>query len=422
MTVVAVRERARLTDGVVSRPSPDEASISSSAFSWLCRESARLRRTGAALVHLDDQNWLRLDNYVGVLETPCGTRIEVLPKLVDSADDVRPARALLRRMIACCLNVPARETSVASIQTFNAPLTEWVMQQFLLEFDRLLKRGVRFDYHNVRDEQRFLRGRIDVSRQLRQVPGREHRFQIEHNVFDADRPENRLLCAALDRVRSRTRDADNWRLAQELLARCAEVPRSTDTRTDFRCWRDDRLMTHYRPVRPWCALILNEQSPLSLVGDWRGKSLLFPMERLFERYVEVCLRRVLPAEATLKASASTEHLCWHKGSAWFRLVPDFVLKRGTKRSVLDAKWKLLDASLSDSDHKYGLSQGDFYQLAAYGKHYMDGNGTMMLIFPKTKAFSSPLPEFRYSPTLALRVVPFDLDAGRPAGISLEELL
>lgn len=409
MQSIIVREYARLTTAPVPEPTIDEAQIPETAFEWLCKESARLRRSGASLVQLDDRRWLRLDNYVGVIETPCGTRVEVLPKSVDGAEGVSQARVLLRRMLSRCLKLEARETGPASIQTFGGSLTEWVMRQYLDALDMLVKRGVRFEYHSVREQQRFLRGRLDVTRQLRQPPGRQHLFQIEHDIFDADRPENRLLRSALDRVCRVTRDPGNWRLSHELVSYMAPVPPSNDMATDFKRWRDDRLMAHYRPVRPWCSLILNEQTPLSVLGEWHGRSLLFPMEKLFERFVEACLRRNLPEGATLKPSSSSKYLCVHRSEDWFQLKPDFIVEYEGERWVLDTKWKRLDTALGTRKDKYSLNQADFYQLFAYGHRYLDGVGKMLLVYPKTSAFQEPLQEFEYSGDLRLHVVPFDLE-------------
>jgi 5-methylcytosine-specific restriction enzyme subunit McrC len=409
---IAVREHARVTTLALHVNTLDAACVPESAFDWLCRESTRLQKSGAALVQVENRRWLRLDNYVGVIETPCGTRIEILPKTVADGDDRDSARTLLRKMLASCLNLRPRETSPTDIQTFRAPLTEWVMRQFLHSLDAVVKRGLRFEYHTVREEQRFLRGKLDVPRQLRQPPGRGHLFQIEHDVFDADRPENRLLCSALDRVCRLTRDPGNWRLAHELATLLVEVPRCINVATDFLRWGEDRLLAHYRPARPWCALILGEQTPLSILGEWHGSSLLFPMEKVFERYVEACLRKTLPADAVLKSQASSQYLCGHQGQSWFQLRPDFVIDQGSETWVMDTKWKLLDQAMSGPKEKYRLSQSDFYQLFAYGHHYLPAVGNLLLVYPMTGRFQKPLPVFTYSPQLQLWVVPFDLQNDR----------
>lgn len=418
MRSIVVREHALLTTGrLAGESSLEAASISQSAFDWLCMESARMRAAGARLVQQDGRNWLRLDNYVGVIETPCRTRIEILPKAFDDDSEAYRARALLRTMLARCLDLKPRETGPASIQAFSGPLTEWVMHEFLEALDRLVKRGLRFDYRSVRERRRYLAGRLDTARQLRQPPGRDHLFNIEHDVFAPDRAENRLLRSALDLVCRTTGNPDNWRRSRELASYMAAIPPSRDVASDFRSWGDDRLMVHYRPVRPWCALILSGKTPLSVLGEWRGRSLLFPMERLFERYVEVCLRRALPVGARLRPSASSEYLCTHRGQRWFRLKPDFIVERPGERWVIDAKWKQLDASLDNARDKYRLSSADFYQLFAYGHRYLAGKGSMFLVYPRTSTFRDPLPEFSFGDGLTLRALPFDLEAGRLSGVS-----
>lgn len=411
---VIVREFARLTTSTVDHPTLGEAQIAEVAFDWLCRESARLSPSGASLTQVENRRSLRLDNYVGVIEAPCGTRIEILPKTVEREEDIAEGRQLLRKMISRCLQLPVRESAPSSIQTFHEPLTEWVMREFLHTLDTLIKRGLRFDYHTVKAEQRFLRGRLDVVRQIRQPPSRMHLLHIEHDVFDPDRPENRLLATAVQRVAKATRDASNWRLANELATYLAPVPPSVNVAADFARWRNDRLLAHYRPVRPWCALILGEQTPMSMLGQWRGNSLLFPMEAVFERYVEVCMRRWLPSDATLKATPSTENLVQrHLHGPMFQLKPDFLLRQGNRTCILDTKWKLLDQNATGGQDKYDLKQSDFYQLFAYGKKYLHGEGDLYLVFPRSRHFKDALPVFEFSDTMRLWVVPFDLKREEP---------
>jgi 5-methylcytosine-specific restriction enzyme subunit McrC len=246
-------------------------------------------------------------------------------------------------------------------------------------------------------------------RHLRQPPGRQHVFQIRHDVFVPDRPENRLLKSALEQICRLTQTPAHWRLAQELRSLFQEVPACRDVASDFKAWRVDRLMAHYQPVRPWCELVLYRQMPLSLVGEWRGISLLFPMEKLFERYVASMLRRSLAADARLVTQAASKALCEHDGGPIFRLQPDLLIEQGKKRWVLDTKWKRLDGN--DKANHYALSQADFYQLFAYGQKYLSGEGQLALIYPKRESFTKPLPLFDFGLGLSLWVLPFDLDTG-----------
>nr|WP_272904127.1 McrC family protein [Pseudomonas petrae] len=371
--------------------------------------SSRFSKAGAALVQVEDRRWLKLDNYVGVLETPCGTRIEILPKHFEEGDCIQQSRALLRRMIQKSLKLPTREVGATALQRFDTPLTEWVMSSFLQALDHLIKRGLRFDYQRVEEEQRYLRGQLDTARQMRQPPGRQHHFQIRHDLFHPDRAENRLLKAALDIVCKATREPGNWRLAHELRSMLIELPTSRDIKKDFKQWRNDRLMAHYQPIKPWCELIIQQKTPLAIAGEWQGMSLLFPMEKLFERYVAACLRDSLPPDATLRVERRSEYLCKHEGRKVFQLRPDLIITQGDKSWVLDTKWKRLDGGASREN--YGLSQQDFYQLFAYGQKYLGGRGNLVMVYPNQTSFTWFLPAFDFTNQLQLWVIPFDLEQG-----------
>ncbi len=406
---VIVREYARLTTAAVAPGNLDCAQISESAFDWLCELSASFNRSGATLLQVEGRRALRWDSYVGVLETPCGTRLEILPKHHEQGDCLVKGRELLRKLIQSALQLKPREASVASLELFDAPLSEWVMGQFLAELDLLVKRGVRFDYQRIEEEQRFLRGQLNVVAQMRQPPGRQHHFQIRHDVFLPDRAENRLLKLALELVAKSTQDAANWRLANELRAMLAEVPASRQVSQDLRAWSRDRLMAHYQAIKPWCELILNQQMPIAVSGEWRGMSLLFPMEKLFEQYVEGWLRKRLLPTARLKSQASREHLCEHDREPMFCLKPDLLIDYSTQRWILDTKWKRVDTHKPDKN--YDLSQGDFYQLFAYGHKYRDeGVPQLVLIYPYWSGLQTALPVFDFGEDMRLWVLPFDLNA------------
>jgi 5-methylcytosine-specific restriction enzyme subunit McrC len=409
--LVIIREYARLTMENVE-PSLDLAQVSPSAFDWLCELSASFNRNGASLLQVEGRNSLKWDSYVGVLETPCGTRLEILPKHHEQDDCLVKSRKLLRKLIQRALQLKPRKASVASLELFDAPLSEWVMGQFLAELDLLVKRGVRFDYQRIEEEQRFLRGQLNVVAQMRQPPGRQHHFQIRHDMFLPDRAENRLLKLALEQVAKSTQDAVNWRLANELRARLAEVPASRQVSQDFRAWSHDRLMAHYQAIKPWCELILNQQMPIAVAGEWCGMSLLFPMEKLFESYVEGWLREQLQPTATLKPQSASQYLCEHDNAQMFCLKPDLLIDTPEQRWILDTKWKRVDTRKSEKN--YDLSQSDFYQLFAYGHKYRRDAEVpkLVLIYPYWSGLKEALPAFDYGDGMSLWVLPFDLDSER----------
>jgi len=405
-TLVSVREHAWLTTEVVI-PSLDCRQISKTAFDYLCVLNESFNSGGARLAQVAGRYRLKLDNFVGVVQTPCGTVLEILPKNYYAGDSLSQSRTLLRKLILSMLNLSTRDVGQAELKLFDAPLSEWVMRRFLEELDALLKRGLRFDYHRIDDELPFLRGQLNLMAQLRKPPGKAHQFNVRHDIYIPDRAENRLLKRAVDLVRVSTQLRESWRLAQELSTRLAAIPASSRVAEDFKVWGQERLMAHYRSVKPWCELILNQQTPLAVMGEKIGISLLFPMEKLFEGFVTGWLRRNLSPDLRVQAPARSASLCTHMDRSIFRLEPDILISSSEQVWVLDAKWKLLDSF--DRTSKYGLNQSDFYQLFAYGHKYLTGKGQMALIYPRNATFVGPLAPFEFGGELTLNVLPFDLD-------------
>lgn len=136
------------------------------------------------------------------------------------------------------------------------------------------------------------------------------------------------------------------------------------------------------------------------------------MEAVFEAYVVKHLSRQLAQPFLLKSQAHGFSLVRQLEQNWFRLKPYLLVKdKESNRLVLDTKWKLLDAHKgSTGTDKYGLSQADFYQLYAYGQSYMNGQGDVALVYPKTDTFSEALPVFDFPKSKGLRlwVLPFYL--------------
>lgn len=420
MADFTVREYALISIAYEGCPdsSLNHAYIPEKAFEHLCELSASFSKHGAKVFELAGRRKLKLDQYVGVIETPCGTRIEILPKHVElDTDDEesvkRKERNLLQSMLSVSLHLSSREAGVASLNCFkNQPLHEWIITQFLASFERLVQRGLRFDYNRVQEEQKYLRGQLQHVKYMRQPPTKKHIFPIEHDVYEVNRPENRLIRTALEVVCKKTKDASNWKLAQELRLMTSEVPRSQKIQQDFKQWQSGRLLALYAEIKPWTELILGEYMPVSTQGEWRGMSLLFPMERLFEHFVAYHLRRNFP-EYQVKTQHATEHICEHQTSKIFKLKPDIFIDRSqsdVKNIVMDTKWKLIDQN--DRGGRYGLKDSDIQQMFAYSHYYLDHESEVILVYPYRKeTFNQPLDDFgfRHTNSAKLRVVPFNLD-------------
>ena len=420
VTSISIREfgllgKADQGDEHIPQQSLDKALISPGAYEYLKQmmssgqQYERLFRP----VHKWQKAWLQVKNYVGVVETPCGVRIEILPKISSVASDTAKPRRQLLKMLERVYKISLVDSGRGNVEKINRTLPEILIRQFLQEVNQLIKRGVRSDYLLEAGRKRFLRGRLDVGQQINLPPGQKDQFCIEYDEYLMDRPENRLLHSALIKVNGWARTPENQKWARELAFVFAQLPASQNIENDLRCWRNDRSVAHYQKLKPWCELILRQQSPFSLKGHFDGISFLFPMEQLFEKYVTIMLRKQIAQGYSLTSQAMPGYLARHSGTNWFALKPDLLVRNGKEIvSILDTKWKLIDESLSNTRDKYGLSQSDFYQLFAYGHQILSGAGRLFLIYPQYSKFGSGLEAFHLSETLTLFVVPWDLENDR----------
>lgn len=104
------------------------------------------------------------------------------------------------------------------------------------------------------------------------------------------------------------------------------------------------------------------------------------MNVLFEEYVARMLKRGL-AETELRVVSQGGRLyCLQTEDrrGLFQTRPDILIKRGDEViQVIDTKWKRVAARVDDPKH--GVSQGDVYQMMAYGELYRCG--TLTLLYP-----------------------------------------
>jgi 5-methylcytosine-specific restriction enzyme subunit McrC len=433
MTVLTIYEfEALAPDGVDVSYIDGLHLIPAEVFRWLEEQCLRAADAG-------DAAWLRwaqrrgrrviqVTSFVGVIRAPDGYQIEVLPKVGKAiGGGAIEARQLLIEMLCCLHGFRHVLTDSAKLSAVRMPLLEIFISEFLRTVEHIVKRGLRSAYHQRQDNLFALRGKLLMSPHLRQNQFRADRFFTEHDEFSTDRPENRLLHAALRRVLILTGAQANQQLARELDFVFADVPPSTQTRIDFQQVRLDRGMGYYADALAWARLILNEESPLTGSGHHTAPSLLFPMEAVFEAYVAKHLPRQLTPPRILKTQARSHHLVRHREQNWFRLKPDLLIRDSDRDLlVLDTKWKLLDGLKANGTDKYGLSQSDFYQLQAYGLSYLDGTGDVVLIYPRTDAFDDPLPVFDFPKSSGMRlwVLPFCLNERRlkvPSSLGLRSI-
>jgi 5-methylcytosine-specific restriction enzyme subunit McrC len=221
-----------------------------------------------------------------------------------------------------------------------------------------------------------------------------------------------VIHSALGVVSAYTCNNKSKKLVQELLFAFDEIPLSIGYKNDFSAIKLTRGMKHYEAPISWARLILEGFSPQSMLGSQNAFSLLFPMEAVFENFVAKYLNQQVSHPLKLSAQVQSKSLVTYGDKNYFRLKPDLYLSSlANQNTVMDTKWKLINQNKTAGKDKFGLSQDDFYQMLGYGYKYLNGEGDLVLIYPKTSNFEQPLEHsFNYDDQnkLKLRVVPFDV--------------
>jgi 5-methylcytosine-specific restriction enzyme subunit McrC len=174
-------------------------------YGWLEGQCLRSAEAGEAawlrITQRRGRRVVQVTSFVGVIRALDGFQIEVLPKVGKAiGGGANEARQLLIEMLCCLQGFRHVQTDSAKISAARMSLLEVFIAEFLRTVENIVKRGLRSDYSSRQDNLFALRGKLLLAPHLRQNLYRADRFFTEHDEFSTDRPENRLLHAALRHV------------------------------------------------------------------------------------------------------------------------------------------------------------------------------------------------------------------------------
>lgn len=306
---------------------------------------------------------LRFRSYVGVIQ--CGSLcIEVLPKLDRwlSSKDAIQACLIEMLKVSRFLKIETFRSALVSLRSLSLIDVFW--RFFLEEVTVLLREGLIRSYRRDRAWKPYLKGKLELSEQLRiQQHGRAGFYTVS-TVYDYSHPLNQTLFRALQVMRNLPLSPFNQQLLGQLMARFPPIvipsaPSHHEIKLD---WKSKR----YQNALSLAKMILQGQTPDVKAGTQPGVALVFDMNALFETYIYRQLLQSKPPEARI--SYQEQRLFWLKRS----IKPDIVCRWKGKRVVIDTKWKLLT--------KGQPAMEDLRQMYVYNKYFRAEKG--VLLYPK----------------------------------------
>lgn len=377
--------------------------------------------------------YIKTGRYVGTVQTKDGQVIEILPKIYKSGDraeeDIALCRRVFLRMLSCFQQSQAKSFQEAALSTKeNFPILEAYISRYLSEVERLLMVGLKKNYFQVEENQKFLKGRLLINKQISKNRVDKTRFAVRYSKYIEDIPQNRIIVSTLYKLSKTSQSSVNVSRSYSLLSAFSDIPPSSNVESDLLfSLRSNRLFSNYENLLQWSSQFFLNKGFTTFSGNHVNQSLLFSAEKLFESFIAHLFKKYAKDYAVSSQHSKyflvdkygdTEH-------GKFRLRPDIVVESKDSKNfadydtiIIDTKWKNLDSSAPDKNYLIDIK--DMYQLYAYGQKYHLGDSyfldiipKLVLVYPYTEKFQTELKSFVYEEVkakygLKLVVYPFNL--------------
>ena len=376
------------------------------------------------------RKYIRTGRYVGSIQTKNGQVIEVLPKIYKASGqqevDKDVCRSVFLNMLRHFTDIKARSFQNVTLSTKKGfPILEVYISNYINAVEQLVLGGLKKNYALVEENQHFLKGKLDISKQITRNVANKARFAIRYNKYIENIPQNRVIVTTLRKLMDDSHSTTNKAHISTLLTLLADIPSSTNIENDLRISSlNNRLFTSYDMLIKWSNQFLLNRGFTTFAGNYVNQSLLFQAEKLFEDFIAYLFRKF-----ALNYNVEAQNVKYflvdrHNGKRMFQLRPDILATKKDKQNyeciIIDTKWKAIDSNRPDRN--YLIDMKDMYQSYAYGQKYRQGQTKdvgidvmpkLVLIYPYSEKFTKYLPEFVYEDIkekigLKLMVVPFDL--------------
>lgn len=369
------------------------------------------------------RRYIKVKNYVGVIETKEGVVIEILPKTYIGKEGEEAKRGgsenLLLTMLKTLKNSPFINLNIAHLkERENFPILEVFISSYLNELIKLTTKELRGDYVNKNENTSFLKGKLLLKEHVKFNSFNKTKFYCQFDEFNTNIPPNKLIKSTLIRLKEVTSSNLNKKKILKSLQHFDSVDFSTAIDSDITyCNTREKSLVYYGSLVTWSEIFLKNKSFTNFHGKSINQAILFPMEKLFESYIGYLIKKFCSG-FSVKTQDKRYYLVSQKNNhddtdfskQKFQLKPDFVINTDAYEMefIIDTKWKILNAD----SKKYDIKEADIYQMHAYGRRYQNerqGKSAprLALIYPLNPLFQDQLPQFKYGTDLLLDVIPFD---------------
>jgi len=314
-------------------------------------------------------NGVKFKQYVGILQVD-GLSIEILPK-VDKDNDTADWKNLLLQMLKACGHLKASSAGAANVKRQHLNLLEVYFELFLSEVEILIRRGLAKKYRKQTSNVKALKGKLEFAGNIRYNLVHKERFYTTHQVYNHDHVLHQVLQHALEIIEQFSKGSFLFDRCKRVLLNFPETTPLKITKKHIDSIVLNRKTAPYSNALELARLIILNYSPDIASGKEKMISLLFDMNRLWEEFILIQLKRELLDSKYIVTGQDRQTFI---GSNY--LQPDVVIQHKedpNKVYIIDTKWKRPTSQSS--------SISDLRQMYAYNRFWNAQKA--MLLYPGT---------------------------------------
>lgn len=349
---------------------------------------------------------IKFDKYTGIIQLQDGTYLEILPKITHNAS-IKDSRKIFENLILASHNL-TKEYKYSKITNAQIQKSNYILEIFISIFCNdlmdILKKGIKKSYIKKEENLNNYKGKLKFSEHIKKNITTKNKFFIEYSEFSINVPENRILKSACLFLIKETSNEANKKILRRVLIEFNDVSPCFNLEKDMQDKQINRLHSYYiRPLQ-YAEFFLRKQSLMPYKGKNALPSLLFPLNEMFEDYIENILNE---NDINFKKQFSSYYLAKDNGKDIFKTKMDYVCFNKKNTIILDAKWKILNPEKENFD----VAQDDLYQLFAYSEITKANkpieNISIVLLYPKTDKFNKII-NWTYFNGTEISIIPIDV--------------
>lgn len=280
--------------------------------------------------------------------------IEILPKISNINDEENSCK-ILYKMLEVVYDIPIKNNVNAKTKFIKNGLIEIFITNYIEYVKKYIQSGPILDYKKNIKNLKAVKGNIVFSAQINHNAINLTKFMCKYSKMDMDNKYNQIIKLTLTKMKNLSRNNTNKRILQELLYTFSSV--KLNINLDYKNIYVDK--THYRlkDIITLSQLFLDNYSASLNYGNYNIVSLLFDMNKLFEKYIYTQLKKLYKQNICYQYSKNFLLKDVESGIKKVHLKPDMYLKLKNFNIIIDTKWKKID--------NMTIKESDAYQMNAY---------------------------------------------------------